>query len=334
MVPMGRRLFAGWNPVRTGGPMQVSIEFARAARASRSPIRTRSSAASADEVFTRRGGMYFGIAHLLDYPAPLRQAALPLRRLQRRPLREPQRGAAERDQRRVGHPARARRRPRAPRRRRRQRRGSTESAARALADAPGHRASARSAATSSRATARALERTTLYQRVFALADKARGPTRCRARCCRRSSCTARRSRASSRPPGSPTASTSATGVASRAPDSRQCNCFFRLEDLVVRALHGRLHLRVDAAGAPAGLHGAVADLLQVVDGAHHLAFVRRLAALVRALRAPCGAIRPRTAAGRPGRWRRGSLKGHCPRIARSGSCAAGLGSSASWCSPG
>ncbi|HEX6363934.1 MAG TPA: DUF1615 family protein, partial [Albitalea sp.] len=28
MVPMGRRLFAGWNPVRTGGPMQVSIAYA------------------------------------------------------------------------------------------------------------------------------------------------------------------------------------------------------------------------------------------------------------------------------------------------------------------
>ena len=29
-VPIGQRLFAGCNPVRTGGPMQVSIEFAEA----------------------------------------------------------------------------------------------------------------------------------------------------------------------------------------------------------------------------------------------------------------------------------------------------------------
>ena len=27
-VPLGERLFGDWNPVRTGGPMQVSIEFA------------------------------------------------------------------------------------------------------------------------------------------------------------------------------------------------------------------------------------------------------------------------------------------------------------------
>ena len=27
-VPLGQRFFAGYNPVRTGGPMQVSIEFA------------------------------------------------------------------------------------------------------------------------------------------------------------------------------------------------------------------------------------------------------------------------------------------------------------------
>ena len=30
MVPLGKRLFAGYNPVRTGGPMQVSIAFAEA----------------------------------------------------------------------------------------------------------------------------------------------------------------------------------------------------------------------------------------------------------------------------------------------------------------
>src|SRR6186713_2876480 len=67
-VPLGQRFFAGYNPVRTGGPMQVSIEFAEAHITSRSyPYRMTGSVR--DEVFTRRGGLYFGIAHLLDYPA-------------------------------------------------------------------------------------------------------------------------------------------------------------------------------------------------------------------------------------------------------------------------
>jgi hypothetical protein len=68
-VPMGRRLFAGSNPVRTGGPMQVSIAFAeRRAESDGYPYPIEGSIR--DEVFTRRGGMYFGIAHLLDYEAP------------------------------------------------------------------------------------------------------------------------------------------------------------------------------------------------------------------------------------------------------------------------
>ena len=68
MVPMGERLFAGLNPVRTGGPMQVSIAFAeRHAAASGYPFKSDGSVRH--EVFTRRGGMYFGIAHLLAYPA-------------------------------------------------------------------------------------------------------------------------------------------------------------------------------------------------------------------------------------------------------------------------
>jgi hypothetical protein len=68
MVPLGERLLAGWNPVRTGGPMQVSIEFAeRHAREHRYPYDDARSIR--DEVFTRRGGLYFGIAHLLGYPA-------------------------------------------------------------------------------------------------------------------------------------------------------------------------------------------------------------------------------------------------------------------------
>jgi hypothetical protein len=68
MVPLGRRLFAGWNPVRTGGPMQVSIAYAQS-HATDKPYPYRVEGSLRDEVFTRRGGMYFGIAHLLDYPA-------------------------------------------------------------------------------------------------------------------------------------------------------------------------------------------------------------------------------------------------------------------------
>ena len=68
MVPMGRRLFAGFNPVRTGGPMQVGVDFAeRHARERSYPYPVADSIRH--EVFTRRGGLYFGIAHLLGYPA-------------------------------------------------------------------------------------------------------------------------------------------------------------------------------------------------------------------------------------------------------------------------
>ena len=68
MAPMGRQLFAGWNPVRTGGPMQVSIDFAQR-HADEKPYPYPMDDTVRHEVFTRRGGMYFGIAHLLDYPA-------------------------------------------------------------------------------------------------------------------------------------------------------------------------------------------------------------------------------------------------------------------------
>lgn len=73
-VPLGRRLLAGGNPVRTGGPMQVSIAFAEQFARRRTypyPVTTDIR----HEVFTRRGGLYFGIAHLLaydaSYPQPL-----------------------------------------------------------------------------------------------------------------------------------------------------------------------------------------------------------------------------------------------------------------------
>ncbi len=67
-VPLGQRLFANWNPVRTGGPMQVGIAFAEAhAKARAYPFPAQASIRH--EVFTRRGGLYFGTAHLLEYPA-------------------------------------------------------------------------------------------------------------------------------------------------------------------------------------------------------------------------------------------------------------------------
>ncbi len=69
MVPLGRRFLADHNPVRTGGPMQVSVAFAQAhVQTRRYPYEVRDSIRQ--EVFTRRGGIYFGAAHLLDYDAP------------------------------------------------------------------------------------------------------------------------------------------------------------------------------------------------------------------------------------------------------------------------
>lgn len=67
-VPLGQRLFAGFNPVRTGGPMQVSIDFAEA-HVQQRPYPFPAAQTVRHEVFTRRGGLYFGTAHLLDYPA-------------------------------------------------------------------------------------------------------------------------------------------------------------------------------------------------------------------------------------------------------------------------
>jgi hypothetical protein len=69
LVPMGRTLFADRNPIRTRGPMQVNVAFvAQYAAARPYPYPVKSTLA--DEAFTRRGSVYFGVAHLLGYTAP------------------------------------------------------------------------------------------------------------------------------------------------------------------------------------------------------------------------------------------------------------------------
>jgi len=65
MVPMGQTLFGHLNPIHTGGPMQVSIAFAEA-HASGYPYTPDGSIRR--EVFSRRGGVWFGTQHLLGYP--------------------------------------------------------------------------------------------------------------------------------------------------------------------------------------------------------------------------------------------------------------------------
>jgi hypothetical protein len=65
-VPLGKALFGGLNPVRTAGPMQVGVDFAEA-NADGYPYPPDDSIRH--EVFSRRGGIWFGTKHLLDYRA-------------------------------------------------------------------------------------------------------------------------------------------------------------------------------------------------------------------------------------------------------------------------
>jgi hypothetical protein len=69
-VPLGRRLFASWNPIRTRGPMQVNVAFAQRFEAVKPYPYHASGHDLGDELFTRRASIYFGVAHLLDYQAP------------------------------------------------------------------------------------------------------------------------------------------------------------------------------------------------------------------------------------------------------------------------
>ena len=64
-VPLGQKLLSGFNPVQTAGPMQVSIDFAKA-HADGYPYAPEASVRQ--EVFSRRGGIWFGTRHLLGYP--------------------------------------------------------------------------------------------------------------------------------------------------------------------------------------------------------------------------------------------------------------------------
>jgi hypothetical protein len=68
-VPLGRTLFAERNPIRTRGPMQVNVTFAQQF-SSATPYPFPVQVSIGDELFTRRGSIYFGTAHLLDYRAP------------------------------------------------------------------------------------------------------------------------------------------------------------------------------------------------------------------------------------------------------------------------
>jgi len=66
MVPMGQTLFGSYNPVHTGGPMQVSVSFAEQHT---DGYPWEMSGTVREEVFSRRGGLWFGTYHLLNYPA-------------------------------------------------------------------------------------------------------------------------------------------------------------------------------------------------------------------------------------------------------------------------
>lgn len=67
-LPLGKQLLEGHNPIHTGGPMQVSLKFAEeTVKEKPYPYSIKSSLR--DELFSRRGGVYFGVAHLLNYSA-------------------------------------------------------------------------------------------------------------------------------------------------------------------------------------------------------------------------------------------------------------------------
>lgn len=66
-LPLGQSWLEDFIPVKTAGPMQVSIAFAKKhAKENTYPFKLEGSLRN--EVFTREGGLYFGAAILMDYP--------------------------------------------------------------------------------------------------------------------------------------------------------------------------------------------------------------------------------------------------------------------------
>jgi hypothetical protein len=67
-IPFGKDMLTDYNPVHTGGPMQVGVTFANTYVATK-PYPYSIKTSLRNELFTRKGGLYFGLAYLLDYPA-------------------------------------------------------------------------------------------------------------------------------------------------------------------------------------------------------------------------------------------------------------------------
>lgn len=66
-LPFGKSWLEDFIPVKTAGPMQVSIAFAKK-HADENTYPFNLEGSLRNEVFTREGGLYFGAAILMDYP--------------------------------------------------------------------------------------------------------------------------------------------------------------------------------------------------------------------------------------------------------------------------